>query len=157
MLVFPSFSLTDRQLHLVALHPHLLSAPLSCLCHVTKPLKPEGALNRLSMGPAVGENRGLPPLPIVGSFALRPELPSAGDSVAPPVCPLVLAAAQASPAAMHGGATSVIIRSPPLQMGQQVWRLLKSGPGATSQRSYSMADGQIHARNLGGVEPSREA
>jgi hypothetical protein len=41
---------------------------------------------------------------IVGSFSPQPWRESAGDSVAPSVCPLVLAAAQASPAAMHGDA-----------------------------------------------------
>ncbi len=41
---------------------------------------------------------------IVGSFSPQPWLESAGDSVAPDVCHLVLAAAQASPAAIHGGA-----------------------------------------------------
>src|SRR5512135_2330388 len=73
------------------------------LCHFAKPLKPEGALNRLSRGPAARENRGLPWQSIVGSFSLLPELPSVADSVAPDACPLVLAAARASPAARHGG------------------------------------------------------
>ncbi len=43
---------------------------------------------------------------IVGSFSPQPWLESAGDSVAPDVCPLVLEAAQASSAAIHGGAQS---------------------------------------------------
>jgi hypothetical protein len=51
-----------------------------------------------------GENRGLPPLSIVGSFSPQPWRESAGDSVAPDVCSLVREAAQASPAAIHGGA-----------------------------------------------------
>jgi len=42
-------------------------------------------------------------------------------------------------------------------MGQQVWGRLRRRPGATSQRGYSMADGQIHPLNKGGVQPSREA
>jgi len=51
----------------------------------------------------------------------------------------------------------MIVRAPPLQMGEQVWGLLRRGPGTTSQRGYSMADGQIHPFDKGGVEPSREA
>jgi hypothetical protein len=94
---------------------------------------------------------------IVGSFSPQPELPSAGDSVAPDVCHLVLEAAQASPAAIHGGATSVIVRSPPLQMGQQMGRLLRCGPGSASQSGQAMADGQIHPLDKSRVQPSREA
>ncbi len=51
----------------------------------------------------------------------------------------------------------MIVRSPPLEMSEQMWRLLSRSPGATSQRRYAMADGQIHPLNKGGVEPSREA
>ena len=51
----------------------------------------------------------------------------------------------------------MIVGSPPLQMGQQVWRLLGRGPGAACQRGYSMADGQIHPLNKSRVQPSREA
>src|SRR5512133_412448 len=51
----------------------------------------------------------------------------------------------------------MIVSSPPLQMGQQLWSLLGSGPGSTRQRSYPMADGQIDPFNEGGVQPSREA
>src|SRR6266849_6263180 len=58
----------------------------------------------MSRGPAAGENGGLPPRSIVGSFSQLPWLASAAGSVAPDGCPLVLAAAQASPAAIHGGA-----------------------------------------------------
>jgi hypothetical protein len=94
---------------------------------------------------------------IVGSFSPQPWLESAGDRVAPDVCPLVLAAAQASPAAIHGGATSVIVRSPPLQMGQQMGRLLRCGPGSASQSGQAMADGQIHPLDKSRVQPSREA
>ena len=55
------------------------------------------------------ESRGkkAPRVPsIVGSFSPQPWLESAGDSVALDVCHLVLVAAQASPAARHGGAHS---------------------------------------------------
>jgi hypothetical protein len=42
-------------------------------------------------------------------------------------------------------------------MGEQVWGLLRRRPGATSQRRYPMADGQIHPLNESRVQPSREA
>jgi hypothetical protein len=58
------------------------------------------ALKRLSMGLETGENTALPLLSTVGSFSLLPEPLFAGDSVVPDACPLVLAAAQASPAAI---------------------------------------------------------
>ena len=51
----------------------------------------------------------------------------------------------------------MIVRSPPLQMAQQLWRLLGRGPGTTSQRGYCMSDGQIHPFNERCVQPSREA
>jgi hypothetical protein len=51
----------------------------------------------------------------------------------------------------------MIIRSPPLQMGEQVWRLLSCCPGSTSQCGYAVADGQIQPLNKGGVQPSRVA
>ncbi len=55
------------------------------------------------------------------------------------------------------GTHKVIVRPPPLQMGQQLWSLLGRGPGAASQRGYAMADRQIHSFDKGGVELSREA
>jgi hypothetical protein len=48
------------------------------------------------------------------------------------------------------------VGSPPLEIGEQVWRLLGRGPGATSQRGYSVSDGQIHPLNKGRVQSSRE-
>jgi len=51
----------------------------------------------------------------------------------------------------------MIVRAPPLQMSEQVRRLLCRRPGATSQRRYPMADGQIHPLDESGVQPSREA
>ncbi len=55
------------------------------------------------------------------------------------------------------GAYEMIVGSPPLEMSQQLWGLLSGGPGATSQRRYSMTDAQINPFNKSGVEPSREA
>jgi hypothetical protein len=51
----------------------------------------------------------------------------------------------------------MIIGAPPLQMGQKLWRLLRGGPGSTSQRGYSLADSQIDPLNKGHVQPAREA
>ena len=51
----------------------------------------------------------------------------------------------------------MIISAPPLQVGEQVRGSLSRRPGATSQRGYSVTDGQIHPLNRGGIEPSREA
>ena len=51
----------------------------------------------------------------------------------------------------------MIVGSPPLQMGQQVWGLLGRRPGATSQRGHPVSDGQIHPLDKSGVQPSREA
>ena len=50
----------------------------------------------------------------------------------------------------------MIVGAPPLQMGQQVWSLLGSGPGSTSQRCHPMSDGQIYPLDESGVQPSRE-
>jgi hypothetical protein len=41
-------------------------------------------------------------------------------------------------------AHTMILGAPPLQMGQQLWRLLSRGPGTACERSYPMSDGQIH-------------
>jgi hypothetical protein len=46
----------------------------------------------------------------------------------------------------------MIIRSPPLQVCQKLWRLLRSGPGATSQGGYALADRQIDSLNERRVE-----
>ena len=51
------------------------------------------------------------------------------------------------------GAHKMILRTPPLEMSQQVWRLLSRRPGATSQRGYSMADGQWSPLDKSGVQP----
>src|SRR5258708_2043037 len=51
----------------------------------------------------------------------------------------------------------MIVGAPPLQMGQQVWGLLRSGPGTASKGCHSMADGQIDSLNESRVESSREA
>ena len=51
----------------------------------------------------------------------------------------------------------MIVRSPPLQIGQQMWRLLRRSPGPASERCYAMTDGQIHALNKSRIQPSRKA
>ena len=48
----------------------------------------------------------------------------------------------------------MVVGPPPLQLGEQVWRLLSSRPGATSQRGYSMSDRQIDSFNKSGIEPA---
>jgi hypothetical protein len=50
----------------------------------------------------------------------------------------------------------MVVRSPPLEMGQQLWSLLGSGPGTASERGYSMSDGQIHPLNESRIQSSRE-
>ncbi len=101
--------------------------------------------------------RAHPALSIVGWFFRLPWLASGADSVVPNVCLLALVAARASPATIREDATSVIVGAPPLEVGQQVWGLLSSGPGTASERRSPMSDGQIHPRNLGGVQSPREA
>ncbi len=54
------------------------------------------------------------------------------------------------------GTHKVIVSPPPFQMGQELWSLLRRSPGATSQRGYAMADGQIRPLNKGSVQPSRK-
>jgi hypothetical protein len=71
-----------------------------------EPLLASGALNRPSRGPAAEENRGLPPLSIVGWFCRLPWLESAGGSIAPDGCHLALAAGRALLGAKHGDAQS---------------------------------------------------
>src|SRR5947209_6542273 len=94
---------------------------------------------------------------IVGPFFLLPWQGYGAGSVGPDVCPLVREAARALLAALREDATSVIVCPPPLQMGQEVWSGLRRGPGATSQRGYSVSNGQIDPLNIGSVQPSREA
>ena len=97
----------------MTLHPPLTSLPLK-----RKPL-------------ATGKRAPRAPS-IVEWFCRMPWLGYAAGSVAPPACHLVLAAARASPAVIHEDATSVVIDSPPFQVGQEVWGGLRRGPGATS-------------------------
>ena len=54
------------------------------------------------------------------------------------------------------GTYKVVIGSPPFQVCQQVWGRLRRRPGATSQRGYSVSDGQIHPLNESRVESTRE-
>src|SRR5437868_4562445 len=51
----------------------------------------------------------------------------------------------------------MVVSPPPLQMGQQVRRLLSRGPGAACESSHPMSDGQVHPLNESGIEPTREA
>ncbi|SRR5258708_7776733 len=55
------------------------------------------------------------------------------------------------------GTHKMIVSSPPLEMGQELWGLLGRGPSAACQSCHPMADGQIHSLNKSGVQPSREA
>ncbi len=55
------------------------------------------------------------------------------------------------------GTHKMIVSSPPLQMGQELWGGLRRGSGAACQSCHPMADGQIHPLNKSGVQPSREA
>jgi hypothetical protein len=96
-------------------------------------------------------------LTTVGWFSPLPALPYAAGLVALAACHLSLAAARASPGARHEDATSKRVCSPLLEMSQQVWRRLSSGPGATRERYYPMTNAQIHPRNYGGISSSREA
>ena len=109
------------------------------------------------MALAARDKTTLPAQSTVGRFFPLPWLGYDVGTVARATCHLALAAARAPPGAMREDATSVIVNSPPLEMSQQVWGRLCRGPGATSQRGYSMADGQIHPLNESGVQPSREA
>src|SRR5579864_8944682 len=64
-------------------------------------LQPALATMALKRKPAARGTRAHPLLSTVGSFSLLPSPEFAGDSVVQDACPLVLAAAQASPAAIH--------------------------------------------------------
>jgi hypothetical protein len=55
------------------------------------------------------------------------------------------------------GTYKMIVSSSPPEMGQELWGLLGSGPGAACQRCHPMLDDQIHPLNKSGVQPSREA
>src|SRR5579864_3993309 len=58
------------------------------------------------MALAARDSTGLPALTTVGWFSPLPWLGYVAGSVAPPACHLALAAARASPGAMHGDAQS---------------------------------------------------
>jgi hypothetical protein len=51
----------------------------------------------------------------------------------------------------------VIVSPPPFQVGQQVWGLLRRGPGPPRERCHAVTDGQIQPLNESGVESAREA
>jgi hypothetical protein len=50
----------------------------------------------------------------------------------------------------------VRVGTPPLQVGQQVWGLLRRGPRAACESCHAMPDGHIHPLDEGGVESSRK-
>jgi hypothetical protein len=49
------------------------------------------------------------------------------------------------------------VRSPPLQMGQQLCRQLRRSPGTARQRCYAMTNGQMHALTNSRVQPPSKA
>jgi hypothetical protein len=51
----------------------------------------------------------------------------------------------------------MVVRAPPFQMSQQLWRRLSLRPGTTSQRGSCVSDGQWSPFNERRVHPSREA
>jgi hypothetical protein len=55
------------------------------------------------------------------------------------------------------GTHEMIVSSPPLEMGQEVGRLLDGGPRATCQCCHPMAEGQIHSLDKSGAYPPRGA
>jgi hypothetical protein len=54
------------------------------------------------------------------------------------------------------GADKMGVGSPPLQMGQQLWSLLGSGPSTSCKRCHPITDSQIHPLDESGVHPSGE-
>ena len=50
----------------------------------------------------------------------------------------------------------MVVGSPPFQVGEQAWRLLCRGPGATRQRCHRVSDRQIPAFNKSRVQPPRK-
>ncbi len=54
------------------------------------------------------------------------------------------------------GAYKMIVGAPPLQMSQELWSLLGSGPGPSRERCHPVSDGQIHPLDERRVQPSRE-
>ena len=91
------------------------------------------------------DNKAHPALSIVGLFFPLPWLGYAVGSIARSACHLGLVVVRTH---------KVLIGAPPFQVGQQARGLLSRSPGATSQRRYSMADGQIHPLDKSGIEPA---
>ena len=50
----------------------------------------------------------------------------------------------------------MVVGSPSLEVGQQVWSLLGRGPGAARQRCYPLTDRQIQPFDKSGIESPRE-
>jgi hypothetical protein len=133
----------------------LLQTPSpTCSRHNTPPTSSLRALKRKL---AARGKRVLRLPSIVGWFFRLPSPACVVGTVAPGGCPLVLVAAQVPPSAKHGDATSVILGTPPLEMGEQMRRLLSRSPGAACQSCHAMTNGQIHPFDESGVQPSREA
>jgi hypothetical protein len=108
------------------------------------------------VAPMAKGKRALPAWSTVGWFFPLPWLRYADGSVVPEASPLALVGEAAQCAARRAVATSVIVRSPPLQMGEQLWGRLRCRPGASCQSSHPMAHGQIHPLNKCRVQPPRE-
>ncbi len=54
------------------------------------------------------------------------------------------------------GTVKMVVGSPPLQIGQQLWGLLGSGPSTSCERCHPMTNGQIHPLDESRVQPSGE-
>jgi len=92
--------------------PHFGVRLQSCASAGTSPISPDMTphMHLISLAfkqqPAAKGKRALRAPSIVGWSSRLPSPVFAADSVAPPACHLVLAAAQASPEVIHGGAQS---------------------------------------------------
>jgi hypothetical protein len=83
-------------------------------------LFPHQACKALKRKPMARGMRAPRTLSIVGWFCQLPSQAYGAGSVAPPVCHLALVAARALLAVLGEDATSVIVRTPPLEMGQKL-------------------------------------
>jgi len=120
-------------------------------------LQPHLASVALKRKPAARGERAPRAPSIVDVFCRLPWLEYDAGSVVPKACHLALVAARGLPAARHGDATSMVVRAPPLEVGQQLWGRLRRGPRTTSQRGYPMADRQWSPFNKSGIQPPRKA
>ena len=144
------------------LHSRSETPTVLCCWHIQQPprdiiLHPHLALIPLKRTPLARGKRAPRKPSIAGWFFVLPWLVFVADSVAEEACHLALVAARALLVAMHGGATSVIVRTPPFQIGQQLWGLLCRRPGAACERCHAMSNRQIHPLDERRVQPPREA